>query len=383
MNVADFRREMPVTQHWAYLDHAAVSPLPARAAAAMTAWLDDVVKSGDFHWSAWDKQVNEVRVIAARLLGAHADEIALVHNTTEGINLVAEGFPWKPGDNVVFPADEFPSNRFAWLNLGVRGVEARAVPRREGRPVGCIDEDDLAAACDSRTRVIAASWVDYATGFRRDLAALSELARRYGAYLFVDAIQGLGVFPIDVHAQGVDFLAADGHKWLLGPEGAAVFFVRRELLNLLRPLGLGWNSAPAGTPYDRPGLTIESTAARYEGGSLPAGNFLGLRESLLLLEQMPVQERARQVLEVAALACDRLRAAGAIVVSDRAGEHASGIVAFLPAGVTPQQVRRVCHENGVVVNCRAGYVRISPHLYNHEDDIQRLVGALSKAVAPD
>ncbi|MBI1904487.1 MAG: aminotransferase class V-fold PLP-dependent enzyme [Planctomycetia bacterium] len=377
MDWTSFRRQMPVAKRWAYLDHAAVSPMPQSAAGAIAAWAADVAENGDVHWSDHDRKVQEVRSLAAQMIGSSPDEIALVRNTTEGVTLVAEGFPWQPGDNVVFPADEFPSNRYAWLNLQSRGVEPRPVERKPGRPIGGVDVDELAAACDGRTRLVAASWVDYATGFRRDLAALAETAHRRGALVFVDAIQALGVFPIDVHAQGIDFLAADGHKWLLGPEGAAVLYVRSEHLNFLRPLGLGWNSSPAGRQYHELGMAIAPTAERYEGGSLPAGLFLGLRESLKLLLSYPAEDRAARALEITDEACRRLTAAGATIVSDRRGEKRSAIVAFQMPGKDPRAILRVCRDNGVAVNSRAGCVRISPHVYNNDDDLARLVAAVS------
>ncbi len=257
----DFRRQMPVARRWAYFDHAAVCPLPQPAFAALSALAADMTENGDAHWLRWAQQVENVRRTSARLLGAEPAEIALVRNTTEGINLVAEGFPWQPGDNVVTLADEFPSNQYPWLNLASRGVETRRVAVTEGR----VEIERLAAACDARTRIVSVSWVGYASGWRNDLDALVELAHCRGAYLFVDAIQGLGVFPLDVRKTPIDFLAADGHKWLLGPEGAGIFYLRREHLELLRPLGLGWNSV-RGNDFNHIDLTLKDSAARVRGG---------------------------------------------------------------------------------------------------------------------
>ena len=169
--------------------------------------------------------------MAAQMIGATPEEIALVRSTTVGVNLVAEGFPWQPGDNVVVPGDEFPANLYPWMNLESRSVEARRVPS-DGLQ---IDLNRLDEACDNRTRIVALSWVGYASGWRTDLAAAAEIAHRHGALLFVDAIQGLGAFPIDVRKSGVDFLASGGQKWLLGPEAAGLFYLRRELIERLHP----------------------------------------------------------------------------------------------------------------------------------------------------
>ena len=231
-----FRGQMPIVRQWAYLDHAAVSPLPGPTREAIVAWAEEAATAGSTVWTGWSQRAEQVRLAAARLIGAEPEEIALAKNTTQGINFVAEGFPWQAGDNVVILADEFPANQYPWLHLAERGVETRRVPTNEGT----VDLDRLAAACDGRTRIVSVSWVGYASGWRNDVDRLVEIAHGCGGLLCLDAIQGLGVFPLNVKHTAVDFLAADGHKWLLGPEGAGVFFLRREHLDRLRPVGLGW-----------------------------------------------------------------------------------------------------------------------------------------------
>lgn len=368
----DLRREMPITERWVFLDHAAVAPLPRKVHQVMSQWLDDAMREGGVAWRRWADRLETVRQSAARLLGAATAEVALVRNTTEGINFVAEGFPWRPGDNVVMPAGEFPSNLYPWVNLASRGVELRIVSGDGPR----VDLDRLAAACDARTRIVAASWISYATGWRNDVAALVEIAHRRGGYLFLDAIQGLGAFPLDVAATGVDFLAADGHKWLLGPEGAGLFFLRREHLDLLRPLGLGWNSVVQAGQFDNPALDLKPSAARYEGGTYPMAGLAGLGASLEILLNLGTAAIADRILELTDLACQRLSEIGAVIVSSRDGEHKSGIVSFELPGRSPVAVRKECLQRGVVVSCRAGRLRISPHAYNDESDMERLIAAL-------
>lgn len=368
----DFRRQMPVTGRWAYFDHAAVAPLSASAQAAICRWAEDLAAHGDAHWKQWSDRVGEVRSLAARLIGAEPAEIALVRNTTEGINLVSEGFPWQPGDNVVVPADEFPSNLFPWMYLASRGVEVRVVPNPDGR----LDLNRLAGLCDRRTRIVAASWVGYASGWRNDLDALGEVAHRHGAYLFVDAIQGLGVFPLDVSRTRIDFLSADGHKWLLGPEGAGIFFVRRELLDLLRPLGIGWNSVVQAGDYSNTRLRLKPTAARYEGGSWNMPGIIGLGASLDLLFSFGVDPISQRILEVTERLCERLAGQGGVVHSFRDKDHSSGIVSFEVPGTNPIEVRKRCLERGVVLSCRGGRLRASPHAYCNDEDVDRLLAAI-------
>jgi selenocysteine lyase/cysteine desulfurase len=372
---SEFRAQMPIAPRWAYFDHAAVAPLSAPAAVALQAWLREATEQGDTVWPQWARRVEEVRSTAAELIQADTGEIALVRNTTEGVNLVAEGLAWKSGDNMVTLDDEFPSNQYPWLNQQHRGVEVRRLPTDRGR----ISPEALDAACDARTRVVAISWVGYATGFRHDVNQLAEIAHRHGALLFLDAIQGLGVFPLDVSTTPVDFLAADGHKWLLGPEGAGVLYIRRKNLDLLRPLGVGWNSVAHSHDFGTIECNWKPSAERYEGGTQNMAGFLALAASLKLLMSLGTEQLAGRILEITDLACGRLSDIGAQIVSHRDGPHRSGIVAFEIPGHDPSRIRSKLLDAGVVVSCRGGRLRIAPHGYNDSDDVERLVTAIEEA----
>jgi selenocysteine lyase/cysteine desulfurase len=366
---------MPVAKMFAYFDHAAVAPISLPAREAMQRWLDQAAESGDTVWPQWNQQVEQARDAAAGLLGAQRSEIALVTNTTAGISIVAEGFPWQSGDNVVTLDNEFPSNQYPWLNLASRGVECRRVSTDQG----VVDIDRLLAACDDKTRLVAISWIGFASGYRIDLTELSERVHKLGAKLLVDAIQGLGVFPLAVHEANIDFLAADGHKWLLGPEGAGIFFVRRDLLDLLRPTCVGWHSVASGSSFDKIELLFRPDAARFEGGSQNMAGMIGLWASLEMLLAAGTQTISERILAYTELACERLRRAGATILSIRDGVHDSGIVGFSWPHGDPLALRKACLEQGVVLSCRSGRLRISPHAYNDEEDLDRLIAALETA----
>ncbi len=374
----EFRARMPVTERFAYFDHAAVAPLPEPVVEAVSSWARSMSEHGTADWATWRKTVETARKLAAELLGASREEIALIHSTTEGINLVAEGVPWRPGDNVVTLASEFPSNLYPWMNLKDRGVEVRLVPAKNERA----DLNRIAAACDEKTRIISVSWVGYATGWRNDLAALAELAHRAGAKLFVDAIQGLGVFPLDVQDIPVDFLAADGHKWMLGPEGAGIFYCRRELLDWLRPLGVGWNSVEQAGDFADTSLRLKHTAARYEGGTYNMVGIAGLAAALEFLAEFGNLAIAARILEVTDALIAELQQIGAAIASDLEPEHRSGILAFTLPDTDPQIIKRKLLEQGVVVNARQGRVRLSPHAYNNAEDIQKLIAGLDENPTP-
>ena len=373
------RALMPAAERWAYFDHAAMSPLPQPAADALQSWLAEAVEIGNPVWPEWVKKVEAMRAASAQLIGASADEIALVNNTTHGISLVAEGIDWRPGDNAVTLADEFPSNVYPWFNLESRGVETRRVATDVS---GRLELEKLAAACDDRTRIVTVSWIGFATGYRQDVRQIAAIAHDRGALLFVDAIQGLGAFPLDVNEMGIDFLAADGHKWLLGPEGAGIAYIRREHLDRLRPLGVGWHSVPTGQDYTHIELNLRPTAARYEGGSQNNAGMLALGASIKMLMDLGIDSLAAAILDVTERAGERLTEIGAKIVSDRrpdhrGGEQRSGIVAFELPGRDPLAVKRHALRQNVVFGCRAGRLRISPHAYNNEGDVDRLIEALT------
>lgn len=372
----EFRREMPISERWVYLDHAAVAPLPAPARGAVEQWCCQATEQGDTVWPQWAERVQAIRQRAAELLNAETDEMAFIPSTTTGISLVAEGLPWQDGDNVVTLENEFPSNLYPWMNLASRGVETRRI-RVSG---GIVDFERVLASCNQRTRVIAISWVSYSSGWRIDVAELTRMAHQRNILVFLDAIQGLGVFPLDVRSTDVDFLAADGHKWMLGPEGAGIMYVRRDHLQHLRPLNVGWNSVVHAHDFGHIELNLKPAAARYEGGTQNMVGVLALGASLDLLARMGLSSSesaiARRVLSITDYACEKLSALGAQLISPRDPDGRSGIVVFDLPGQDPAVLRRRLLEAGIVLSCRGGGLRISPHGYTSRADIDQLVDAL-------
>lgn len=367
------RAEFPVTERWAYFDHAAVAPLPRRSGDAIRAWAAEQENHGVVHWPMWERALESLRRDLAALVGGHPDEIAFVGSTTQGIGLVAEGFPWRDGDNVVTAEEEYPSNLYPWMNLASRGVSVRAVPSREGR----VWVDDLAAAIDERTRVLTISHVEFASGFRNDLDALGALCRERGVAFFVDAIQGLGPLTIDVRRTPIDFLAADGHKWLLGPEGAGLLWVRRGWIERLRPLGVGWHSVTSS--YNAPGVdfTLKPNAQRWEGGSFNMPGLQALGASVRLLLEIGREEVSRRIMDRAERVREIAHSAGWTVFGSIRPEDRSGIVPLVKSDIDPDAFVRSARGRGLALACRRGRVRVSPHIYNDSDDLDRLREALT------
>jgi selenocysteine lyase/cysteine desulfurase len=366
------RSEFPVTRRWAFFDHAAVAPITARAQQAITQWASDMAENGDVHESQWVERVERVRGLAGRLLHADPLDIAFVKNTSEGIGIVAEGFPWQPGDNVITAAEEYPSNIYPWMNLVGRGVEVRTLASRDRR----LWVDDLCDLLDERTRIVSLSYVEFASGFRNDLDAIGALCRERGILFFVDAIQGLGVLPLDVERTPVDFLAADGHKWLLGPEGAGIFYLRREFVDRLHAVGVGWNSVVGCRDFSRLDFRLKPHAGRWESGCLNVAGITALGASLELLLEIGIAAISERVLELTDYLCARAEHAGFEVYSSRRPEDKSAIVSLIVQGADMRALVRRCRQQGMVINQRAGRLRISPHAYNTFEEIDRLLETL-------
>ncbi|WP_244420433.1 aminotransferase class V-fold PLP-dependent enzyme [Isosphaera pallida] len=367
--------EFPVGRRYAYFDHAAVAPLPRRAVEAMTTWANDLSERGDAQWLSWYDRLADYRRGLANLIAADPGEIAFIPNTTHGVGLIAEGFPWQPGDRIVLPEDEYPSNVYPWMNLASRGVGLDRVPTRAGR----ILLDDLAAAIGPQTRLLAISHVEFATGFRNDLDAVGQLCQQRGVALFVDAIQGLGPLRIDVSRTPIDFLAADGHKWLLGPEGAGFLYVRTCWIQRLRPIMVGWHSVTRAFDHGTIDFTLKTTAQRWEGGTFNMPGLHALGASVSLFHEVGPDRIAGRILERARAVATLARDLGLEVFGGFGPSEDSGIVSIvIPEALGgPAQAAARLKERDVILSARGGRLRVSPHCYTNDEDLQRLHDGLS------
>jgi len=363
-----YRDEFPVAERLIYLNHAAVSPLPRRVADAMKRFADDACEFGSIHYETWMAAYEAIRVSASRLIGAGREEIALVKNTSEGICTVAGGLGWKPGDRVVAFHEEFPANIYPWKRLAARGVEVEWLSVSD--PLERVE-----AACRG-ARLLAISFVQYLSGFRANLRAIGEICRRHGVFFFVDAIQGLGAFPLNVEECHIDALAADGHKWLMGPEGCGILYVRRERQEQIEPIEFGWTNTAQYADYASRDMTLRPDAGRYECGTLNTIGCFGLKAALeFVLEIGPeniaplVRARANELATGAA-------AKGYVILGARRPENAAGIVSIRHRSMDARMVVRTLKDKGISAAPRQGWVRCSPHFYISPADITAVVEAL-------
>lgn len=365
-----YREEFPVTRELIYLNHAAVAPLPRRAAEAMKWLADDALYNGSLHYDIWMAACEGLRAATAKLINASAREIAIVKNTSEGIATIAMGLQWRTGDRIVAFKEEFPANYYPWLRLAPRGVDITWL--------SIYDPIDKIAEAIPGARLLAISYVNYLSGHRVDLTVIGNLCHQHNCFFFVDAIQGMGVFPIDVRASHIDALAADGHKWMLGPEGNGVLYIREELFDSIEPVEFGWTNTASHADYSSRDMTLRADAGRYECGTLNTIGCFGHRASLELLLEAGTAVTAPAVQGLADRLYEGVRARGYETLIDRTPETGAGIVSFRHPAIDCRVIVSDLKRNKITAAPRQGWVRMSPHFYISPDDIDRVLAELPK-----
>lgn len=371
-DIEEIRSRFPVTRNWIYMNHAGIAPISQCVCQAMSDMLRDLTRNGRANLPEWDDVCMRTRAAAARLVGANAADIAFVKNTSEGILTVANGLAWREGDNVVIPDRGFPANVYPWINLGSSGVEVRRVPEVDGR----IPLDGLLSAVDDRTRVLSVSSVEFASGFRHDLREIGSFCKARDVFFFVDVIQSLGVLPVNVADAGIDFLSADAHIWLLGPEGIGVFYCSPRARQRLRVVNLGWANVVDPRDFLSYDTTLLPDARRFECGTLNTVGIHGLGAGLELLHRVGIGRIEARVLSLTDRLCAGLEGKGYRVLSSRARGEKSGIVVFHHPRFGTEAVFQALSDARVVCAIRGGRIRLSPHFYNTEEEVDRVLGAI-------
>jgi selenocysteine lyase/cysteine desulfurase len=372
----DLDAEMPIRRQMTFLNHAGVAPISARAAETLRRYADHAAQRA-YIGAGWHAHLKKIKQDAASLINARGGhEIAFISNTSTGLAQVAEGLPWQSGDNVVITNVEYPANRYPWENLKRRGVQVIEVPQRED---GRIEVEDVCHAVTDRTRVVAISHVQYASGHRIDLKPIARTVHRAGGYLCVDAIQSVGTMPVDVQEVGVDFLAADGHKWMLGPEGAGFFYCREDLCEKLHPAVVGWMNMVDATDFANYRFQVQPDARRFEPGSYNVPGLLAMGASIELLLEMGLERIWQHIEANTARLVEGLTAKGYRIFSPREEEdERSAIVIFEPpeTAPAPEKIIQQLAQQQIHIVTRAGRLRASPHFYNTADQMKQLVDAL-------
>ncbi len=386
--VGRIRSDFPVLKEVIHLASAAVGPMPARSIRAIKESLDRAYKAWDWSWAR--ETLKQCKETISHLINSNPDEVALIRSTTEGINAIASGISWKKGENMVIDDLEYPANVIPWYHQArMHGLEVRVVKSKNGS----LSLESFQEKIDERTRVVAVSHVQFVNGFRIDLKKLSKVVHEAGALLFVDAIQSLGALKVDVKELNVDAISAGGYKWLCGPIGTGLLYIRKEVIEEINPAHIGfesldeeeerglWLDLVTGLRYVRDYCSLSSKAKRFEYGSRNAALVAGLKSSIEYLLEIGMNRIERRVEELADYLMKRVEEEGYSTITPKEKGQRAGIVNFNPgidlrreeaAGKLSSKLRK----RGILISVRGGGIRVSCHFFNTYDDIERLLDAI-------
>jgi selenocysteine lyase/cysteine desulfurase len=351
-----------------HLNHAAISPWPERTVRAVKAFCEENASVGSQHYARWLEVEQQLREQLAQLINASSsNEIALLKNTSEALSVVAWGLDWKPGDEVIISTQEFPSNRIVWESLQPLGVTVKQVEfSGHNNP-----EQQLIEAITPRTRLLSVSSVQYATGLALDLVPIGQACRQHDIAFCVDAIQSIGALPLDVQACHADFVMADGHKWMLGPEGIALFYCRREWIERLTLRQYGWHMVKIMGDYERADWEPADSARRFECGSPNMLGIQALHASTSLLMETGIQKISNLISSNVSYIIDYISNYSAEILSETHSGRRAGIVTFrFPNDDTAKRYQYL-QEQGVICALRGGGIRFSPHFYTTQTVLDR------------
>ncbi len=371
------RHEFPVAQTKAFFAHAGVCPLPYRVATEIAKYAVHSTQ-GDQETLVPLQKLQEMREAGAKLLNAQPDEIAFVGPTTLGLNFVANGLSFRKSDNVLIYHDDYPSNVYPWMALAERGVQVRLINVRE---LGKVRAIDVQGQVDENTRLVALASCHFISGWRINLPAIGKFLRERKVLFCVDGIQTVGAFPTTV--EHVDFLAADAHKWMLGPCAAGILYVRKELQEKLRPAVLGWNNVRCPNYIAQGEIAFAPGARRFEAASHNLLGLVGLHAAMNLLLEVGIDNIAAELLRKRAWLVPALQEKGFTVLQPAAPpENASGIVTFLREGADMRELHSNLEAANVMTSLRldrAGqaYIRVSPHFYNTDEELHRMLAVMA------
>lgn len=372
-----YSKEFDLETDLIYLNHAAVSPWPKRTAEAVAGFARENAQQGAAKYPEWLETEYALRKKLKTLINAPSvEDIALLKNTSEALSVVAYGIDWQAGDNVVFAQQEFPSNRVVWESLAAHGVDVRRVDIYSTES----PEQALIAAMDNNTRLLSTSSVHYADGLQMDLSQLSAACKQHDSLFCVDAIQSIGVMPFDVQSINADFVMADGHKWMLGPEGLAVFYCRPELREQLKLNQYGWHMVADTSDYTTLDWDICPTAKRFECGSPNMLGTYALNSSLSLILDIGIAEIWSAIQDNISYLRNELNKIEGITINSPI-DRPSGIINFSHESIDPKKLQTALMQQNVICAQRGQGVRFSPHFYTDKDRLAKAIDIVKRTIS--
>jgi selenocysteine lyase/cysteine desulfurase len=367
-----YRRLFPISERFTYLNHAAVAPISLKVAEEMSRTVSESLTEGGAAYGKWTDRIEKSRQACASLIGASSREIAFLANTSDAMGAIAGALKWRSGDRVLVSAPDFPTVIYPWYPLKKKGIEIGYVERKAGR----LYPEDLEAALSPGTRILALGGVDFLTGFACDLEAIGKLCKRRGILFCVDAIQQLGVLPMDVKGFGIDFLACGSHKWLMGPMGCGILYVSEEVWGEISPDRIGWKSVPDEEDFFTLKDAVKPGPHAFEAGSPNVCAVAGLGAAVRLLLEEGIERISKKVMDLTSALADGIKSSGLELATSMEPKERSGIISFRPQEDAKDVVRRL-FKAGIAVSERRGLIRVSPHFYNTFKEVEVFISAIS------
>ncbi len=367
-------KEFAVKKNLIYCNNSAVAPIPVSTQNLITKFLQEYSHYGSLNYPEWINKVEKIRENFAKFLNASKDEIAFVKNTSTGLSIIANGIKWNKGDEIIILEKEFPANIYPWLNLKKQGVKINILPERNYK----YDYNELLTLITNKTRLIALSFIEYSTGFKHDLEYIGKICREKDIIFVVDAIQGMGVFPIDVRKMNISVLCADGHKWMCSPEGCGIFYIEKSLIPKVEPVLIGWNTVKNASNYDKIEFTVKENAQKYEEGSLNLLGIFALGNMLNIINKISINYITQKVLKLSYLLFSKVDRNKYKILSPKDDKYRSSIVTIKPMHKNVYDIYKILEKNSIFCSVRRNALRFSIHFYNDEEEINKVVNILNK-----
>ena len=371
-------QEFPLHEHICYLNHAAVSPWPKRTQMAVTKFAEENTLYGATYYLEWLKTEESLRKRLANLIGAPCSSaIALSKSTSEALSIIAYGLEWSEGDEIVISNQEFPSNRIVWESLATKGVQLKIADISDGDAV-----EAISAQITSKTKLVSISSVQYASGLKVDINRLGKLCKEQNVLFCIDAIQSLGAIPFDINHNHADFVVADGHKWMMGPEGLALLYVKPEIRDRMSINQYGWHMVKHRGDYTRSTWEIAPDATRFECGSPNMLGIHALNASLSIIEEFGIEKISNALIDNINYLIKGIKTiSGATILSSTEPSQLAGIVTFKIEGITSETLYEKLMKEKVICACRGGGVRFSPHFYTEKRVMDNAIEKIKEIVA--
>ncbi len=371
-DIDEIRKQFSITNNHFFFNHASISPMPQVTVRAIQEFNEDIMHHGNMHERRWIRQVEKTREMYARLINAEPNEIAFIKSTSQAISIICKGMKFRKGEKILTADVEFPANIYPWMAMTPKGVEIKFVGARDGR----IDPKDIERSIDARTKIIALSLVEYGSGFRNYVEEIGEICKKRGIFFYLDGIQGVGAIPVDVKKFNVDFMSVAASKWLFGPQGVAILYIRKDIIDEIRYEEVSWRSVIEEESRKSYRMDSKGSARKFEGDNVNFSGIIGLGATLKFREKIGNNNIYRMLSKNVDLIFEELKRRKYLIFGPVSRSERAGIISVTHSEFSCEELVRRLRAENIIVSIRNNHLRISPHFYQTEDELDFLFEVL-------